>query len=73
MDLNHLKDYLSGERIDQVAFSFLKHLATYAVGRDLSYNEVESLREKALDSKDTEYQMRDLLRFVIHSDIFQKK
>jgi hypothetical protein len=72
-DLNHLKDYLSGERIDQVAFSFLKHLATYAVGRDLSYNEVESLREKALDSKDTKYQMRDLLRFVIYSDIFQKK
>jgi hypothetical protein len=72
-DLNHLKDYLSGERIDQVAFSFLKHLAIYAVGRDLSYNEVESLREKALDSKDTEYRMRELLRFVIHSDIFQKK
>ena len=72
-DLNHLKDYLSGERIDQVAFSFLKHLATYAVGRDLGYNEVESLREFALSSKETEYRMRDLVRFVVRTDIFQKK
>ena len=39
-DLNGLKTYLADDRIDQVAFSFLKHLATYATGRSLTYNEL---------------------------------
>ena len=32
--------YLGEDRIDQVAFSVLKHLATYATGRNLTYNEL---------------------------------
>ena len=71
--LRGLQTYLIDERLDQVAFSFLKHLTTYAVGRDLSYNEVEFLRSEALGFKNTEYRLRDLLRFVIQSDVFQKK
>ena len=31
--INDLQRYLSQDRIDQVAFSVLKHLATYATGR----------------------------------------
>jgi tripartite-type tricarboxylate transporter receptor subunit TctC len=42
-----LKRYLAEDRIDQVAFSVLKHLATYATGRNLSHNEVESLAAAA--------------------------
>ena len=41
--ISDLKRYLSEDRIDQVAFSVLKHLATYANGRDLAYNEVNYL------------------------------
>ncbi len=72
-DFGEFKRYLMEERMPQLAFSFLKHLAVYAVGRDLSYNEVESLRRSAVELEDTQYHMRDLLRFVIHSDIFLKK
>ena len=36
-----LKRYLAEDRIDQVAFSVLKHLATYATGRSLTYRELE--------------------------------
>ena len=41
-----LKRYLADDRIDQVAFSVLKHLAIYATGRSLTYNELEFLRKR---------------------------
>ena len=44
-----LKSHLVNDRLDQVAFSFLKHLACYATGRSLSYNELEFLREESGD------------------------
>ncbi len=72
-NLEEFKSYLIEKRLSQVAFSFLRHLAVYAVGRDLSYNEVESLRQSALELEESDYRMRELFRFVIHSDIFLKK
>ena len=38
---NDLKRYLGEDRIDQVAYSVLKHLATYGTGRTLTYNELD--------------------------------
>ena len=70
---NELKAYLAEKRIDQVAFSFLKHLATYAAGRTLSYNEIEFLRREALKFKANDYRMRELVHFVINSPIFMEK
>ena len=72
-DLNELKEYLAGEKIDQVAFSFLKHLATYAVGRSLNYNEIAMLQEEGLKLKPQGYRVQDLVRFVVQSDLFLKK
>lgn len=73
VDLNGLKAYLISDRIDQVAFSFLKHLASYAVGRSLTYNEIVFLREKSLELKPDGYRMQDMIRFVIKSEMFLKK
>ena len=70
---NELRYYLAGERIDQVAFSFTKHLAAYAIGRSLTYHEIELLREKLLQLKPDEYPMRDLVQFVIHDELFLRK
>jgi len=64
---------LIAERIDQVAFSVLKHLATYAVGRDLTYNELEYLRTHGKELKANEYRLQDLIRFVITSPMFLEK
>ena len=69
-----LKKYLSTDRIDQVAFSFLKHLASYAIGRSLSFNELEYLKnegKKALGAGG--YRMKDCVRFVIESPMFMEK
>lgn len=68
-----LKTYLAGQRLDRVAFSFLKHLTSYAVGRSLNYNELAFLEQEALKLKPHRYPMQDLLRLVIHSELFLKK
>ncbi len=68
-----LQVYLAAERTDQVAFSFMKHLATYATGRSLTHNEIVFLQEKGLELKPSGYRARDLLHFVINSDLFLKK
>jgi hypothetical protein len=73
VDLNGLKRYLAEDRMDQVAFSFLKHIATYATGRSLTYNEIEFLKEKAVELKSTDYRAADLIRFVVKSPIFLEK
>ncbi|MDA0283341.1 MAG: DUF1592 domain-containing protein, partial [Planctomycetota bacterium] len=72
-DLNTLKKYLAEDRIDQVAFSFLKHLASYAVGRSLTYNEIEFLKEKGIGLKPGDYLMRDMIQFVVNSELFLMK
>ena len=72
-DLNGLKFYLANDRIDQVTFSFLKHLATYAIGRSLTYNEFQFLLEHCKTHKSEDFRMQDLIRFVVKSDLFLKK
>jgi len=72
-NLQELKAYLAGDRIDQVAFSFLKHLACYATGRSLTYNELVFLQKECINLRLRDYRMQELIRFVIRSDIFLKK
>jgi hypothetical protein len=71
--LNDLKRYLAEERIDQVAFSVLKHLATYATGRSLSQNELGLLKRDGVKLKANGYRMQDMVRYVVNSAIFLEK
>jgi len=68
-----LKRYLSQDRIDQVAFSVLKHLATYATGRSLTYNELNDLKRDELKLKAGGYRMKDMIAFVVNSRLFLEK
>ncbi len=70
---NDLKRYLAHDRLDQVAFSFLKHMTTYACGRDLSYYELEFIRQNGQQFKAQGYPTGDLLRWVVHSPMFLEK
>ena len=72
-DYTALRAYLAGPRMDRVAFSVLKHLATYGTGRTLTYNELVFLEEKGLTLRRNGYRMQDMVRFVITSDIFLTK
>lgn len=71
--INDLKRYLSEDRIDQVAFSVLKHLAIYGTGRSLTYKELKDLKEDGLTLKAGGYRMKDMIRFVVHSKFFLEK
>ena len=72
-DLNEMKSYLINERMDQVAFSFMKHLAIYATGRKLSFSEVAYLKEQSKLLQPTGYKTRDILKLIINSHIFRTK
>ena len=72
-NLGELREYLVTVRLDQLAYSFMRHLATYAAGRDLGYAEVEFLRQEGRKLRENGYRMRDMIRFVIKSDIFNGK
>lgn len=69
-----LKKHLADDRMDQVAFSVLKHLATYASGRSLTYNELHELRTVGVrDLKASDYRMKDMVRYVVKSPMFLQK
>ncbi|MBI1353911.1 MAG: DUF1592 domain-containing protein [Acidobacteria bacterium] len=68
-----LKRYLSQDRIDQVAYSVLKHLMTYADGRTLTYSELNSLKQDGKRLQAGDYRMQDLLRYVVTSKLFLEK
>ncbi len=71
--VSDLRHYLAEDRIDQVAFSFLKHLTTYAIGRSLTYNELNYLKQDELKLKPGGYRMQDMLRYVVSSKLFLEK
>jgi len=67
------KRYLGDDRIDQVAFSVLKHLVIYANGRDLTYSELHALQQDGLRLRADSYRMRDMIHYVANSDLFLEK
>ena len=71
--VNDLKRYLAEDRIDQVAFSFMKHLATYGTGRSLTYGELHFLKQDGLKLKANGYRMKDMFRYVASSKLFLEK
>ncbi len=72
-DLDGLKDYLGGTYLDRVAFSTMKHLASYAVGRDLTFREVVLLEGKCVELRSRDYPMQDMIRCIVTSDLFLTK
>ena len=71
--IDGLRKYLSEDRIDQVAFSVLKHLETYAAGRSLTYNELSFLKQDEIKLKPSGYRMKDMVRYVVKSKVFLEK
>lgn len=72
-DCNGLKAYLADQRLDQVAFSFLKHMAAYATGRSPNYRELELLKQMGLESRSTRCRMQDLILSIVKSELFLEK
>ena len=71
--VGELKRYLAADRIDQVAFSVLKHLLTYANGRSLEYSELAYLKQDATKLRADGYRMRSMMRYVVSNRLFLEK
>jgi mono/diheme cytochrome c family protein len=71
--IDDLRRYLTEDRMDQIAFSVLKHLETYAAGRSLAYNELNFLKKDELQLKTNGYRMRDMIHYVVNSKVFLEK
>ncbi len=71
--INDFKKYLSVDRIDQVAFSVMKHMATYANGRTLTFYEQNQLKQEGLKLRANGYRMRDMVHYVATSKLFLEK
>ena len=71
--VGELKRYLAADRIDQVAFSVLKHLLTYANGRSLEYSELAYLKQDATKLRADGYRLRDMMRYVVSNELFLEK
>ncbi len=71
--MDGLRRYLAETRVDQVAFSVLKHLATYGTGRTLTYGEVNHLKQDAQRLRASGYRMQDMIRYVVNSKMFLEK
>ena len=72
-NLNDLREHLVKNRMDSVAYSLVRHLSIYAIGRSLTYNEDRLLRQQCLELREKDYRMLDIIQFVIASDLFLKK
>ena len=70
---SEFRHYLTQDRLQQVAFSLAKHLAIYASGRTLTYNETQWIRDNIAELEPTGYRVKDIVRWIIHSDVFDKK
>jgi hypothetical protein len=72
-DFAALRKYLADDHMDDVAFSVLKHLAIYAIGRNLTYSELEFLRKDGVRLKTNGYRMQDMIRYIVTSKMFREK
>ena len=72
-DFHEFRAYLAQNQLHQVAFSLAKHLAIYASGRTLTYNETQWIRDNIKQLEPAGYRVGDMVRWIIHSDLFDKK
>lgn len=66
--VQQLKRYLADDRIDQVAFSFLKHFVVYVNGRSLSYSDHYRLKAMTTQLRQSGYPIRDIMKHVLMSE-----
>ncbi|MEL6111123.1 MAG: DUF1585 domain-containing protein, partial [Planctomycetota bacterium] len=68
-----LRDYLADQRLQAVAFSTMKHLTIYSIGRSITYQEEQSLKRRVAELASDGYRLRDMIKSVVHSDAFLMK
>ncbi|MFM7922712.1 MAG: DUF1585 domain-containing protein [Planctomycetaceae bacterium] len=71
--VDSLKQHLATSRLDQITFSFIKHLATWGNGRTLAWTELEQLQSYSQKLPAEQRTCRRLLHDLIDSSLFLTK
>jgi hypothetical protein len=71
--VDSLKQYLATDRVDQITFNLIKHLATWANGRSLAWTELELLQTYSRQLTPTHRTCRRILHDLIDSPLFLTK
>lgn len=71
--VDSLKQYLATDRVDQITFNLIKHLATWANGRTLAWTELEQLQAYARNLTPEQRSCRRILHDLIDSPLFLTK
>jgi hypothetical protein len=58
---------------DRFLQAFVEHLATYALRRVLTVDDGEEIRRIVETAKQKEYRLKDVIRAVALSDLFQRR
>ena len=73
-DFSDFKKHLLDNYLDDIAFSYLKNLTTYAIGRTLEFNEIAYLKSEGIKKLAPQgYPLKDCIKFIINSPIFLEK
>ena len=59
--------------VDRFAEAFVQQLATYALRRVMTVDDLAAIKSIAAQSKPDEYRLRSILENLILSDLFQKR
>ncbi|PHR95838.1 MAG: hypothetical protein COA78_29500 [Blastopirellula sp.] len=72
-DFKMLQNYLISDKMDQIAIGFMQHLSTYALGRSLTFKELDDLNAECRDLKQAGYRVKDIIKSIANSQKFQTK
>ena len=65
-----IKHYLLDKKMDDFTTSLVKHLFSYALGRDVSYADEEEISEIVENVKDDDYRFQSVIKYIALSDSF---
>ncbi len=65
-----IKHYLLEKKCDDFTTSLVKHLFSYALGRDVSYADEEEISEIVENVKDDDYKFQSVIKYITSSDSF---
>ncbi|XOV92560.1 MAG: DUF1592 domain-containing protein [Bacteroidota bacterium] len=65
-----IKHYILDKKCDDFTTSLVKHLFSYALGRDVSYADEEEISEIVENVKDDDYKFQSVIKYIATSDSF---
>ena len=67
-----LKQFLLEQRHGQFAYSFTRHMLSYALGRPLTYRDEQTVLALQTEFEENGYNMRGLIKAIVTSTVYRQ-